>query len=207
MHQVDIAQIGLSDFGKPGNYYERQLGRWTEQYVASEIDRNEDIHLLADWLAINMPKDDGLSSLVHGDYRLDNIVFSHDGSKIIGVLDWELSTIGHPLADLAYQCMQWHLPHEGSFRGLGGVDKSAIGVPSEQDYVARYCERRGIGRIKNWNFYLAFCFFRMAAILQGVYKRSLDGNASNPQKAKEYGKAVPVLGNMAMNIVRQVKTI
>lgn len=201
LHNVDINKAGLTDFGVPGNYFERQLGRWTKQYAASEVDRNEDIHRLVDWLGTNMPADDGQVSLVHGDYRLDNMVFNHDAHEILGILDWELSTLGHPLADLAYQCMQWRLPHEGGFRGLGGLDRAALGLPTEKEYVADYCKRRNIGEIANWPFYVAFSFFRIAAILQGVYKRSLDGNASNPEKARQYGKAVPVLGAMAMQMI------
>ena len=201
LHDVDVAQSGLSDFGVPGNYFERQLSRWTKQYLASEIDRNEDIHNLIAWLEKMLPPDDGIVSLVHGDYRLDNMVFSKESAKVLGVLDWELSTLGHPYADLAYQCMTWRLPNQGGFRGLGGIDRSAIGLPTEQEYVASYCRRRNIETIDNWFFYLAFSFFRLAAILQGVYKRAVDGNASNPQKAKTYGMAVPVMGKMANDMI------
>lgn len=201
LHQVDVQAAGLSDFGVPGNYFERQFVRWSKQYAASEIDRNEDIHRLIDWIGARMPPDDGQVALVHGDYRLDNMIFARDSARILGVLDWELSTLGHPLADLAYQCMQWRLPHMGGFRGLGGVDREAIGLPSEEEYVAAYCRRRGIPGIENWPFYLAFSFFRLAAILQGVYKRSVDGNASNPEKAHAYGAAVPQMGRMAMEMI------
>jgi len=202
LHEVDVDAVGLSDFGVPGNYYARQLSRWTRQYIASEIEKNQDIHALIAWLEKNQPDDDGIVSLVHGDYRLDNMVFDHHGWNIIGVLDWELSTLGHPYADLAYQCMQWRLPHHGGFRGLGGIDRAAHGIPSEADYVAAYCKRRNIAGIDNWFFYLAFSFFRLAAVLQGVYKRSVDGNASNPEKAKAYGAAVPVMGQMATEMIR-----
>ena len=201
LHSIDIEAVGLSDFGVPGNYFERQFARWTKQYAASEIDRNEDIHQLINWLGANMPPDDGQASLVHGDYRLDNIVFARDSARILGVLDWELSTLGHPLGDLAYQCMQWRLPHQGGFRGLGGVDRKAIGLPTEEEYVAAYCKRRGISEIEHWHFYLAFCFFRLTAILQGVYKRSVDGNASNPERARSYGAAVPLMGKMAVEMI------
>ena len=203
LHNVDHQAVGLGDFGVPGNYFERQLARWTKQYAASEVDRNDDVHSLVDWLGANMPPDDGQTTLVHGDYRLDNMIFAHGSADVLGILDWELSTLGHPLADLAYQCMTWRLPHEGGFRGLGGIDRKAIGLPSEEEYVAAYCERRKIGGIDNWHFYLAFCFFRLLAILQGVYKRSLDGNASNPQRAKSYGAAVPVLASMANQMIRK----
>jgi len=202
LHSVDLEATGLSDFGKPGSYFERQVGRWTRQYNASEVEPNKEIRSLIEWLENNMPADDGQVALVHGDYRLDNMVFSHDAHEIIGILDWELSTLGHPLADLAYQCMQWRLPHQGGFRGLGGTDKKKLGIPSEKAYVAAYCKRRNLAEIGNWNFYVAFCFFRLAAILQGVYKRSLDGNASNPEKAKQYGLAVPVLGHLAMEMIK-----
>ncbi|MEM7290603.1 MAG: phosphotransferase family protein [Pseudomonadota bacterium] len=203
LHSVVPEEVGLEDFGVAGNYFERQISRWTKQYHASEIDHVENMHLLMAYLENEMPNDDGVASLVHGDYRLDNMVFDNDSARILGVLDWELSTLGHPLGDIAYQCMQWRLPNAGSFRGLAGVDRNAIGIPSEQEYVARYCERRGIEKINNWKFYLAFSFFRLGAILQGVYKRSLDGNASNPEKAKLYGAAVPVLASLAMTMVRE----
>lgn len=201
LHDVDPKAVGLEDFGVPGNYFARQLDRWTKQYEASEVDRNENIRKLITWLESNLPDDDGVSSLVHGDYRLDNMVFANDEPKVLGLLDWELSTQGHPLADLAYQCMQWRLPHKGGFRGLGGIDRTSLGIPTEREYVDAYCKRREIAKIDNWFFYLAFCFFRLAAILQGVYKRSLDGNASNPEKAKTYGMAVPILGQMAISML------
>lgn len=205
LHEVDVAAAGLSDFGVPGNYFERQFGRWSKQYAASEIDRNEDIHQLMDWLAKRMPPDDGQVALVHGDFRLDNMIFAKDSARILGVLDWELSTLGHPLADLAYQCMQWRLPHQGGFRGLGGIDRKTLGLPTEEEYVAAYCRRRGVSGIDNWSFYLAFNFFRLAAILQGVYKRSVDGNASNPEKARAYGAAVPQMGRMAMEMIASME--
>jgi len=205
LHSVDVGKAGLTDFGSPGNYFERQFSRWSKQYAASEIEPNADIRRLIDWLGANMPADDGQVSLVHGDFRLDNMIFARDSATILGILDWELSTLGHPLADLAYQCMQWRLPHSGGFRGLGGIDRAAIGLPSEADYVAAYCRRRGIGPIGHWPFYLAFSFFRLAAILQGVYKRYVDGNASNPQTAQAYGAAVPRMGRMAVEMIEENK--
>ena len=156
---------------------------------------------LIDWLADNMPADDGRVSLVHGDYRLDNMIFARDAPSVIAVLDWELSTLGHPFADVGYQCMQWRLPHGSGFRGLGGIDRAALGLPSERDYVARYCERRGLDGIGNWTFMLAFSFFRLAAICQGVYKRALDGNASNPEKARLYSDTVTLLAGLAVELV------
>ena len=201
LHDVDIEAVGLSDFGKPGSYFERQLTRWTSQYRASETERVEAMERLIDWLEKNQPPDDGIVGLVHGDYRLDNMMFAKDEPRVIAVLDWELSTLGHPYADLAYQCMQWRLPHSSGFRGLGGLDRAALGIPSEGDYVAAYCRRRGIDAIGNWTFYLAFSFFRLAAICQGVYKRALDGNASNPEKAKTYGEAVKLLAGLAVELI------
>ena len=198
LHSVDVEAVGLADFGKPGSYFERQLSRWTKQYRASETETLPDMDALIAWLETNAPPDDGRVSLVHGDYRLDNMMFASDRTDVIALLDWELSTLGHPFADLAYQCMQWRLPHDSGFKGLGGVDRHAIGLPTEAEYVARYCERRGLDGIADWDFYIAFSFFRLAAILQGVYKRSLDGNASNPEKARLYGQAVPLLARLAV---------
>jgi len=203
LHDVDVEAAGLGTFGKPGDYFARQLSRWTKQYNASEVERIEDMHRLIGWLEKNMPTDDGIVSLVHGDYRLDNMVFAKDNETVLGILDWELSTLGHPYADLAYQCMQWRLPNQGSFRGLAGIDREALGIPTEEQYVMDYCKYRKIDEIGNWPFYVAFSFFRLAAILQGVYKRSLDGNASNPEKAKNYGAAVPVLSTMAMQMINE----
>ena len=201
LHEVDIEAVGLSDFGKPGSYFERQFTRWTSQYRASETGRVEAMERLIDWLETNQPPEDGIVGLVHGDYRLDNMMFAKDEPRVIAVLDWELSTLGHPYADLAYQCMQGRLPHSSGFRGLGGLDRAELGIPSEGDYVAAYCRRRGIDAIGNWTFYLAFSFFRLAAICQGVYKRALDGNASNPEKAKTYGDAVKLLAGLAVELI------
>ncbi|BCH00083.1 phosphotransferase family protein [Mesorhizobium loti] len=201
LHDVDVDAVGLSDFGRPGNYFERQLARWTSQYRASETAIIADMDRLIAWLETHLPADDGLVSLVHGDYRLDNLIFAPDRPRVIAVLDWELSTSGHPVADIAYQCMQWRLPHASGFRGLGGVDRAALGLPSEEDYIAAYCRRRGLGGIGNWTFFLAFSFFRLAAICQGVYKRALDGNASNPEKARTYGEAVKLLSHLAARLI------
>ncbi len=201
LHSVDIEAAGLADFGKPGSYFERQLGRWTSQYRSSETETVADMDSLITWLEKHLPAGDGLVSLVHGDYRLDNMIFAPDRPAVIAVLDWELSTLGHPYADIAYQCMQWRLPHSSGFRGLGGIDRASIGLPSEEDYVAKYCKRQNIAGIDNWTFCLAFSFFRLAAICQGVYKRALDGNASNPEKAKQYGDAVKLLAGLAVRLI------
>ncbi len=203
LHDVDVDAAGLRDFGKPGSYFERQLDRWTKQYRASETEPVENMNVLIEWLERHLPADDGQVSLVHGDYRIDNMIFDAADPRILAILDWELSTLGHPLADLAYQCMQWRLPHKSGFRGLGGIDRTAIGLPTEREYVDAYCRRRSIGEINNWPFYLAFSFFRLGAILQGVLKRALDGNASNPERAKQMGTAVPVLAAMAVDITRE----
>ena len=202
LHAVSPAAVGLSDFGRPGNYFARQITRWGDQYRASETGVIADMDALMVWLAAHMPPDDGRVSIVHGDYRIDNFIFAKDAPKLIAVLDWELSTLGHPFADLAYQCMQWRLPNEGVFRGLAGVDRAALGIPTEADYVALYCQRAGLGAMTHWNFYLAFSFFRLAAILQGVKKRALDGNASNPERGLQMGEAVPVLAQLAMQLAR-----
>ena len=198
LHAVDYRAIGLADFGKPGNYYERQLSRWSGQYRASETETVPAMERLLSWLDAHLLPDDGIVSLVHGDYRLDNMIFAADAPQVVAVLDWELSTLGHPYADLAYQCMQWRLPNNSGFRGLGGIDRTAAGIPTEEEYVAAYCRRRGLDGIDDWTFYLAFSFFRLAAICQGVYRRSLDGNASNPEKAKTYGAAVALLSDLAV---------
>ena len=163
----------------------------------------QDMEKLIAWLETNPTPDDGTVSLVHGDYRLDNMIFMPDAPRVVAVLDWELSTLGHPLADLAYQCMQWRLPNESGFRGLGGVDRAAIGLPSEEAYVEAYCRRRGLNGVDGWTYCLAFSFFRLAAICQGVYKRALDGNASNPEKARTYGQAVHLLAHLAVEMIEK----
>lgn len=204
LHDVDVGAAGLVDFGRPGNYFERQLARWTAQYRASETGTIADMDRLIAWLETHRPAADGRVSLVHGDYRLDNLIFAADQPTVLAVLDWELSTLGHPFADIAYQCMQWRLPHASGFRGLGGVDRHALGLPSEESYVAAYCRRRGLDGIgNNWTFFLAFSFFRLAAICQGVFKRALDGNASNPEKARTYGEAVKLLSHLAAKLIDQ----
>ncbi|KKN15112.1 hypothetical protein LCGC14_0989400, partial [marine sediment metagenome] len=184
--------VGLSDYGPPGNYYERQVARWTKQYRASETEVLPDMDRLIERLTQSIPADDGQRTLVHGDYRIDNMMFEKDGTKCLAILDWELSTIGHPYADLAAVIMQWQMPAGTEGRGFGGVDRKALGVPSDEEFIARYCERRGLNGIDNFGFYLAFCFFRMAGIIQGVLKRALDGNASNPERAMKVGAYVPV---------------
>jgi len=199
IHSVDLKAAGLEDYGRPGNYFERQIDRWSRQYYASETETIEPMNAIIAWLQANCVEDDGSSSLVHGDYRLDNVMFAADRS-VLAVMDWELSTLGHALADLAYQCMQWRMPAGPDARGLGGVDREAIGIPGEADYVAAYCRRRNIGPIENWEFYLAFSFFRLAAILQGVVKRAHDGNASS-KGALELRELIRPLAEKAMQVV------
>lgn len=201
LHSVDIAAVGLTDYGRPGNYYERQFSRWAQQYRASETVTIAAMNQLMEWLPAHMPPHDGRVALAHGDYRLDNLIFHASEPRVIAVVDWELSTLGHPFADLAYQCMQWHLPGSGELLpGLGGIDRAALGIPSDAEYVATYCDRMGLDEIPHWAFYLAFSFFRFAAIVQGVGKRALDGNASNP-RAVEVGKLARPLAEMAMAII------
>ena len=201
LHQIDIEAVGLSDFGKPGNYFERQYDRWSGQYRASQLHRIEAMETLIGWLGDNLPDDDGRVSLVHGDYRLDNMIFDATEPKVVALLDWELSTLGHPFADVAYQCMQLRMPAGvGSISGLRGKDLGALGIPTEDEYVSSYCERMGIDGIDNFAFYVAFSFFRLAAIVQGVAKRAADGNASN-RKAAEMGKFVEPMAEMALEAI------
>ncbi|NIB43088.1 phosphotransferase family protein [Pseudomaricurvus alkylphenolicus] len=200
LHSVNIDAVGLSDYGKPGNYFERQVGRWTKQYRAAQTEAIPEMEKLMEWLPANMPDDDGRVALAHGDFRLDNMMFHPNEPRVLALVDWELSTLGHPFADLAYQCMQLRMAHGGVMSGLGGVDRSALGIPSEQQYVAQYCQRMGLTEIPHWHFYLAFSFFRFAAILQGVKKRALDGNASS-EKALQMGALVEPLAKMAAELI------
>ena len=200
LHKIDLEKAGLLDFGKPGNYFERQVGRWIKQYRAAETESYPEVETLIAWLEKTMPDDDGLISIVHGDYRLYNMIFDHEEESMLALLDWELSTIGHPYADLAYQCMNWYIPQIGITPGLAGINLEKLGIPSEEDYVSNYCSKMGINSIPNWSFYLAFGFFRLAGIAQGVYKRSIQGNAS-ADNAKELGAAVPILGKIALSVV------
>jgi len=201
MHSVDVEEAGLGDYGRPGNYFERQVGRWSKQYRASETETVPDMEELMVWLSENMPADDGRVALVHGDYRLDNVMFHPTEPKIIAVLDWELSTLGNPIADLAYQVMAWQLPRDAGITGLASVDRKPLAIPDDNNYVTRYCERTGRNEIEHWNFYLAFCFFRLAAIVQGVKKRALDGTASSAE-AESRGELVHPLAELGMSYVK-----
>jgi len=200
LHEVDIAAVGLEDFGRPGHYFERQVSRWSRQYQASVVEPIPAMDRLIEWLPQNIPADDGQVSLIHGDYRIDNIIFDQSSSRAVALLDWELSTLGHPYADLAYQCMQWRMARDCAIPGFGGIDRELLGIPGEDEYVALYCKRRGIAEIPCWTFYLVFSYFRFAAILQGVLKRALDGNASS-SKALAYGALTPVLANDAVALI------
>ncbi len=194
LHSVDIERAGLADYGKGGNYFQRQIGRWSKQYRASETEPIEAMNRLIDWLPQNIPPGDE-TTVVHGDYRMDNLIFHPTEPRIIAILDWELSTLGHPLADFSYHCMSWHIP-SGGFRGIAGLDHAALGIPLEQEYIRRYCERTGRAGIEHWNFFLAYNLFRIAAILQGVYKRATEGIASsdNALKHGENARALAELG-------------
>ncbi len=197
IHGVDLDEVGLSDYGPEGNYYRRQIDRWTKQYRASQTDDLPEMEELIQWLNDNIPEDDGLRTLAHGDYRIDNMLFHPTEPRCVAVLDWELSTIGHPYADVAAVIMQWQMPEES--RGLMGVDRQEVGVMEDREFVDAYCQERGIAEIPQFNFYLAFTFFRMAGILQGIKKRLIDGTASNPARAKQAAEGVPkfVAGGLA----------
>ncbi|MFM9880856.1 MAG: phosphotransferase [Burkholderiaceae bacterium] len=203
LHTVDVAAQGLASYGKPGNYFERQIGRWSKQYQASADGAGPmsqpiaEMEQLIAWLPANMPPSarDEKVSIVHGDYRLDNMIFHPTEPRVLALLDWELSTLGHPLADFSYHCMAWHI-EPGAFRGIGGLDLAALGIPSEADYIALYCERTGLATPAalqaDWNFYLAYNLFRMAAILQGIAKRVEMGTAASAQAAASAAGARPM---------------
>ena len=198
LHTVKFAERGLSGYGKPGNYFERQIGRWSKQYIASITQPITEMDQLMEWLPRNIPamaRDDSLVSIVHGDYRLDNLMFDTNEAKVIAVLDWELSTLGHPLADFSYHCMAWHIP-PGAFRGIGGLDFKALGIPEEDEYIRMYCDATGLAtpdQLKaDWNFYMAYNMFRIAAILQGIAKRVEAGTASSAQAVSSAAGARPL---------------
>jgi aminoglycoside phosphotransferase (APT) family kinase protein len=185
LHAVDFRAVGLSDFGKPEGYIARQLDRWSKQYLASKTEENADMERLIAWLGSNLPGADE-TAIVHGDYRIGNTIIHPTEPRIIAVLDWELATLGHPLSDLAYACMYYHLPTGEGRGGLADVNLRELGIPDENEFIATYCRHAGRAHIDNWPFFLAFSCFRMAAITQGVYARGLQGNAADP-RALTYG--------------------
>jgi len=182
LHGIDPVAAGLADFGKAGNYFGRQISRWTRQYRASETQAMPAMEELIAWLPENIPEGDE-TCIVHGDFRLDNLVFHPTEPRVVAVLDWELATLGHPLADFSYHCLGYRIaPHQ--FRGIAGLDLPSLGIPSEQAYTAMYCERVGRARIENWEYYIAYNLFRLAAILQGIAKRAEDGTAASAEAAR-----------------------
>ena len=184
LHKVDPVAVGLETFGKPGNYYSRQINRWTKQYLASKTEQIDAMDALIEWLPDNLPAESG-SMIVHGDYRLGNVLWHPTEPRIVAVLDWELSTRGDGLADLGYLCQDYH-GESYEDPGLVGADLEGLNIPTEDEFVAHYCEHAGLDGIDNWTFYLVYNMFRSAGIAQGVYKRGLDGNASS-EKALQYG--------------------
>jgi aminoglycoside phosphotransferase (APT) family kinase protein len=202
LHSVDYAAVGLADFGKPGHYVERQVARWTQQYRASQTEQLEPMERLIEWLPKHIPEDEQ-TSIVHGDFRLDNTIFHPTEPRILAVLDWELSTLGHPLVDLAYYSLRFHLP-VAEFRGLGGVDAMSYMIPGESESVAEYCRLRGIAPVapRDWTYYSAFCMFRLAGILQGVLARALQGNASS-ETALQAGRRARPLAELGWKLVQQ----
>jgi aminoglycoside phosphotransferase (APT) family kinase protein len=207
LHTADIGEA-LATYGKHGNYFERQIGRWSKQYLASITEPIAAMDSLMEWLPQHMPAsalDESQKAIVHGDYRLDNLVFHPTEPRIVAVLDWELSTIGHPLADFSYHCMSWHIP-PSTGRGIEGLDLAALGIPDEKTYVRRYCERTGRvdpdAVMADWNFYMAYNLFRMAGILQGIAKRAADGTASSAQ-ARQAGAGARPLAEMGWQIAQR----
>lgn len=196
IHMVDWEALGLADFGKPGNYMARQLGRWAGQYKAAKTEEIESMDLVIPWLSENMPDDDR-TTIVHGDFRLENLIIHPTEPKVIATLDWEISTLGHPLADLAYNCLNYYIPHTENERlGYQGLKLKDFGIPAENDFIDSYCRRTNSSRTPHWKFFIAFSLFRLAAISQGVYKRGLDGIASS-ETANRHGIYARFLSDLA----------
>jgi aminoglycoside phosphotransferase (APT) family kinase protein len=190
LHALDFGSVGLGNYGRPGNYLARQIDRWTRQYRAAETERIEAMERLIEWLPQHVPASDE-TTLVHGDYRIDNLIFHPTQPRILAVLDWELSTLGHPLADFAYHVMAWRVTAD-EFRGILGADLGRLGIPAETAYVQAYCSRTGRSALPEWDYYLAFNMFRMAAILQGILARAMQGNATSPEALATGRRARPV---------------
>jgi aminoglycoside phosphotransferase (APT) family kinase protein len=203
LHSLDYAALGLADFGRPGNYMARQIARWSRQYRASETEQQPAMDALIDWLPAHLPPE-GAPAVVHGDYRMDNLVFHKTEPRVIGVLDWELSTIGDPLADFAYHALTWRVTPE-LFRGLAGIDFADLAIPAESEYVAAYCRRTGRAAIGDWEFYLSYSLFRLAAILQGIARRAIDGTAASAEAA-ETGRLARPIGEMAWELARSLRS-
>ena len=201
LHTVDYQAVGLADYGRPGQYIERQISRWSKQYGAANAERIPAMDRLIEWLPKHLPSGDE-TSIVHGDFRLDNAIFHPTEPRVLALLDWELSTLGHPLSDFAYNAMAWRLSPE-VFRGLGGVDLAALGIPTEEEYVAAYCRRTGRDGIPDWEFYLIFNMFRIAAILHGVLARALQGNAASDD-AIETGSRARKVADVAWTMAQAV---
>jgi len=191
LHGIDYKAIGLESFGKPGNYFGRQIERWTRQYRMSETEKIPAMDSLIEWLPKNIPAGDE-TAIVHGDYRLDNMIFHPTEPRVLAILDWELSTLGHPMADFSYHCMSWHIA-PGQFRGIQGLDFARMGVPTEDAYIAMYAANSGKSvNTRDWGFYLAYNMFRMCGILQGIMKRYVDGTAASPQALDAGRRAKPM---------------
>src|SRR5712671_1234444 len=201
LHSVDHLAVGLAEFGRPGNYMARQVARWSRQYQASETEKQPAMDRLIEWLPRHLPPE-GEPRIVHGDYRIDNLIFHPTEPQVIGVLDWELSTTGDPLADFAYHAMAWRVTPE-LFRGLAGVELGMSGIPTEDEYVAAYCRRTGRGRSTDWEFYMVYSLFRLAAIMQGIAKRALDGTAASPD-AVDLGRRARPTGEQAWALARSL---
>jgi aminoglycoside phosphotransferase (APT) family kinase protein len=201
LHAIDYRALGLDDYGKPGNYFARQIGRWSKQYLEDgDAGRDADMDALVEWLPANIPGGDE-SSIVHGDFRCDNMIFHPTEPRVIAVLDWELSTLGHPLADFAYHAMMYQMPPH-IVAGLGGGDLAALNIPSEEDYVAAYCARTGREAIANWDFYVAFNYFRLAAIFHGIKGRVIRGTAAS-ERARERAQSFPALAALARRAMQK----
>ena len=200
LHSVNIETAGLADYGKPGNYFSRQINRWSEQYRAAETDDIVAMNHLIEMLPLRCPDDDGSVALVHGDFRIDNLMFAKNKPQISAIVDWELSTLGHPLADLGYFCMALRLPRNPALPGLAGLNRKELGIPSEEKILKRYAELSGRDIPEDWPFVLAFCFFRLAAIAQGVAKRAQQGNASSEQ-AMQAGQMTALLALMGLKVL------
>ena len=211
LHRVDPAAIGLADFGKPGNYIERQVNRWTKQYGAAETETIDAANQLIEWLPTHLPRTAAgdEARIVHGDFRIDNVIFHPHDARIVAVLDWELATLGPPLVDFAYHCLVWRMLNGNGSRGLAGLDVGALGIPTESEYLQRYLQRSGRDAASSvsaddWNYYLVFNMFRLVGILQGIMARVLQGNASS-ERALEAGRRARPLAELAWALAQTVK--